>query len=520
MNTQFVTSIIISGVIKPILLLLLIAVLGWAVRKKSASLQHFVMSLGVISLFILSLLAIGLADVRFSVFPSLTQLIQIPETWVATLNQWLTEYSSRHYYLLVAGIYLLPATFLLFYLLLGISGLWLQTRKADSVQSPQLINQLNALCQLVDIQRPVQLVVSRDVDSPQTWGLLRPVIMLPREVLLWDQDKQLSVLIHELGHIARWDWLTTLLVKITCACFWFLLPIWWIASQIYQQAEIACDDYIFKLRDKHLMYAQNLLAIAGSGAPVVQTESLHMRGHSPVYQRIMALLDKQRPHQPVPMEDAQYWVICAALLLAFFASVQLIPLQEQLRKQSDYLLSIQWPDEQDETSVAKNNAIVEEEFSWELLQRLKPVESVHPLHQDFIEETLVSVAKPDKQDLQAAGAMPDTIEQSAAIQIPAIQVQGYLPLELATPEYPANALQKGQEGWVRVEFSIDSQGVIVDPRIIGHEPSAIFDRAVLSALKKSRYRPQLLDGQPVIVHGVTETFRFQLSPASSSSRRR
>lgn len=519
MNTQFVASIIVSGVIKPIALLLLIAVLGWFVRKKSASLQHFVLSLGVISLFILSSLAIGLADVRFAVFPSLAQLLQIPEAWLIALNQWLVDYSSLRHFLLVAGIYLLPATFLLFYLLAGIFGLWLQTRKSEPVQSPPLINQLDALRQLIDIQRPIQLVVSRDVDSPQTWGLFRPVIMLPREVLLWDEDKQLSVLIHELGHIARWDWLTTLLVKITCACFWFLLPVWWIASQIYQQAEIACDDYIFKLRDKHLVYAQNLLAIAGTEKPVPHTESLRMRGHSPVYQRIMALLDKQRPHQSVPMEDAQYWVICAALLLAFFASVQLIPLQEQLRKQANYLLSIQWPDEESEIVASENSAVVEEEFSWELLQRLKPIEP-HPLPQDFMEETPVSVAKPNKQDLQEDVVIPNASEQSTAIQIPSIQVQGYLPLELATPEYPASALQKGLEGWVRVEFSIDSQGGIVDPQIVEHEPSAIFDRAVLSALKKSRYRPQLLDGQPVIVHGVTETFRFQLTPANPGTRRR
>lgn len=519
MNTQFVFSIIVSGIIKPIVFLLLIAVLGWLLRRKSASLQHFVLTLGIISLFILSLLAIGLTDVRLTIFPSLAQLIQIPEIWLVTMNQWFVNYSSLRHFLLIAGIYLLPTSFLLFYLFLGISGLWLQTRRAEPVQSSQLISQLDALCQLVDIKRPVQLVVSHEVDSPQTWGLFRPVITLPHEVLLWNEDKQLSALIHELGHIARWDWLTTLLVKITCACFWFLLPIWWIASQIYQQAEIACDDYIFKLRDKHLVYAQNLLAIASSEKPVVQTESLYMRGYSPVYQRIIALLDKQRPHQPVPMEDMQYWVISTALLLAFFASVQLIPLQEQLRKQSGYLLSIQWPDEQPKSSVTKNNSIIEEEFSWELLQRLKPVDSAHPLHHDMIEEILISVAKPDKQDLQTDVAIPGATEQAITIQIPAIQVQGYLPLELATPEYPANALQKGLEGWVSVEFTIDSQGAIINPRIIGHEPSAIFDRAVLNALKKSRYRPQLLDGLPVIVHGVTETFRFQLAPANSNARR-
>jgi hypothetical protein len=34
---------------------------------------------------------------------------------------------------------------------------------------------------------------------------------------------------------------------------------------------------------------------------------------------------------------------------------------------------------------------------------------------------------------------------------------------------------------------------------------------VLTALKKSRYRPQLLNGEPVVVQGVTELFRFTLS---------
>src|SRR5690606_21589698 len=85
-----------------------------------------------------------------------------------------------------------------------------------------------------------------------------------------------------------------------------------------------------------------------------------------------------------------------------------------------------------------------------------------------------------------------------------------------TPQYPATALSKGIEGWVEVEFTIDTRGAIVEPRIIGHSPSAVFDRSVLAALKKSSYRPQLFDGQPIVVQGVTEVFRFTLVHDNSS----
>ncbi len=513
MNTQLLASVIISGLLKPLVLLLLIGVLAWLLRKKSASLQHFVLSLGVICLFVFTLLAVGLAGVDLAIFPAVSGLIQIPDYWLSSINQWLGQYSSRQNFLWVAGAYLLPATSLVFYLLLGVVGLWLQTRRATGVKAPQLVEQLSTLRELVDIQRPIQLVVSREIDSPQTWGLFRPVIMLPREAALWDDDKQLSVLIHELGHIARWDWLTTLLVKITCACFWFLLPIWWVASQIFHQAEIACDDYIFKLRDKHLVYAKNLLAIAAE-QPTTDNESLYMRGQSPVYQRIMALLDQQRPHQAVAMETAQYWVICATLVLAFFASVQLIPLQEQLRNNSDFWLTLTFPVVEQQPNNHDIKSIAVENFSWELLQQLKPGTSQQPQLMNNIEVTRVSVAKPEKSEFYTDVALNDVKPE-----IPDIQVIGYLPVDLVTPEYPPIALQKGIEGWVQVEFSIDVDGSIMEPKIIARAPSAVFDRTVLKALKKSRYRAQLLNGQPVIMRGVTETFRFQLSPAELHRRR-
>jgi TonB family protein len=441
----------------------------------------------------------------------------ISVSWFEGVNTWLHEHISQRILFACVGIYLLVATWLLFYLLLGIAGLALQTRRAQKINSPGLIAQLDELRELVDVSRNIVLVSSHSVRSPQTWGLWHPVIMLPREALLWDQDKQLSVLIHELGHIARWDWFTTLLVKITCACFWFLLPLWWVAQQIYQQAEVACDDYIYKLRNRHLTYAQNLLAIAsGDAGDQYVTHGLQMRGQSPVFLRIMAVLDQQRPHQPVPMEAAQYWFICTGFLLALIAGVQLMPLPQQLRTYTIEFAQLDLPPAN--ASAAENGGVRTEQFSWELLQQLKSTNYEQPSAPEWntdIESLRIQVPKPTKSELKQMAvlqAQDNSLNERLRL-MPDIQVEGFLPIAMVTPEYPAAALQKGIEGWVQVQFTIASDGTITDPIIIDHSPTRVFDRAVLTALKKSRYRPQLLDGEPVVVQGVTELFRFTLSAA-------
>jgi bla regulator protein BlaR1 len=529
MDTAIASDLLAIGFIKPILLLAVVLLLWILLRKKSAALQHFVLSLGFIGVLLLPLLA--------SLVPAIPLRMESP--WailsglfpdVHALGAWLESSLSSWQWLLLAACYLLPATSLLFYLLLGIVGLWRQQARAQEITDTALLAQVAALCELVDIRRPVTLLTSQEVDSPQTWGIFCPVILLPRAAVLWDEDKQLSVLIHELGHIARWDWLVTLLVKITCALFWFLLPIWWLAQQLYQQAEIACDDYIYKLRDKHLTYAQNLLAIAAAESyqPVDET-ALQMRGHSAIHQRILAVIDQQRPHHPVAVESAQYWVLIGGLVLVIMAGVQRMPLLTAKNSANHQPLFIQWKIQEDAACVAAciDDTARREEFSWELVQALKPVAAPDTFetvdlsnafepHDDLdrLEQLHIIAAKPDKTELVDIDERALKVHESVAI--PRIQVEGFLPVKLVTPQYPATALSKGIEGWVEVEFTIDTRGAIVEPRIIGHSPSAVFDRSVLAALKKSSYRPQLFDGQPIVVQGVTEVFRFTLVHDNSS----
>jgi periplasmic protein TonB len=57
------------------------------------------------------------------------------------------------------------------------------------------------------------------------------------------------------------------------------------------------------------------------------------------------------------------------------------------------------------------------------------------------------------------------------------------------PEYPVDALYRGVEGSVVLEYTVDERGRVVKPRILESAPHGVFDRAALRALSTWRYEP-------------------------------
>ena len=75
-------------------------------------------------------------------------------------------------------------------------------------------------------KRPVSIRQSGSVTVPMVWGLFRPVILLPADADEWEPDQQRAVLLHELAHIQRQDWLMQTMAQITCAMYWFNPLVW------------------------------------------------------------------------------------------------------------------------------------------------------------------------------------------------------------------------------------------------------------------------------------------------------
>ena len=135
MNTTLIASVMITGLLKPGMILLVIAALWFLLRKKSAALQHFVLSLGVLSILVLPLLTSVLPVVTWKILPPLTAITEFPLDGLAIIYQWAKENINQQIMLIVLGLYLVVATSILFYLLLGIIGLVQQTKTAELIVS-------------------------------------------------------------------------------------------------------------------------------------------------------------------------------------------------------------------------------------------------------------------------------------------------------------------------------------------------------------------------------------------------
>ncbi|MFU8831860.1 MAG: energy transducer TonB [Wenzhouxiangella sp.] len=85
----------------------------------------------------------------------------------------------------------------------------------------------------------------------------------------------------------------------------------------------------------------------------------------------------------------------------------------------------------------------------------------------------------------------------------------YMPIVQVAPQYPYRAANLGLEGFVLLEFTVTGTGMVRDPRVI-ESSNAIFDQAALDAVLRFRYRPRIIDGEPVVVPGVRFRITFEL----------
>ena len=90
----------------------------------------------------------------------------------------------------------------------------------------------------------VQLAASPEIAVPVTWGVWRPVILLPDAALDWPDDRLQAILRHELVHVAAHDSATRLAARVACAVFWFHPGVWWMARRFDADAEEASDDRV------------------------------------------------------------------------------------------------------------------------------------------------------------------------------------------------------------------------------------------------------------------------------------
>lgn len=149
------------------------------------------------------------------------------------------------------------------------------------------------------------LLHSAALRSPVTWGLLRPIIVLPDCAAAWPEAQRSAALAHERAHIRRHDWAVQMVVWATCTLFWFN-PLAWLARRaLAQEAEHAADDAALAEGARPSDYAGLLVSLSGAGGPSAALGA----GSSPLARRVYAVLDARR------RSPGRRWALGLALAL-------------------------------------------------------------------------------------------------------------------------------------------------------------------------------------------------------------
>jgi beta-lactamase regulating signal transducer with metallopeptidase domain len=128
--------------------------------------------------------------------------------------------------------------------------------------SVRVERELEGLVKRLGMRTRVVIVISRLCRVPFTFRVFKPLIVLPRTSESWPSQRVRAVLLHELSHIRRGDYLTKLLARLVCSLFWFL-PFLWIAfSRLSREQETACDLSVLRMGVRPTAYARHILDVA------------------------------------------------------------------------------------------------------------------------------------------------------------------------------------------------------------------------------------------------------------------
>ncbi|HEY8098947.1 MAG TPA: energy transducer TonB [Methylobacter sp.] len=87
---------------------------------------------------------------------------------------------------------------------------------------------------------------------------------------------------------------------------------------------------------------------------------------------------------------------------------------------------------------------------------------------------------------------------------------GVIPLERIPPKYPARAADRHIEGWVKIEFTITTDGSVENAVVVEAEPEDVFDDAALKAINQWRFKEKIVNGVAIEQRAV-QTLQFKLT---------
>jgi len=324
-------ELLITLTIKSTLVILVSGLLLLALKRSTATLRHWVISLTMIGLLglplFIELLPTKQVEVPFipkqvivktqpkprAVQPTVDKKIVAPITTPTTkvgdpvvidnkvfsknktlvnsqLNTNRPSTSAISLSTWIKIIWLLGACYFFAGFIWGLYHIWSITRNSHPFMVPARLQE--SILKITP--QKIQFLISPTIKTPMTWGAFRPVVLLPTAAHDWTNKELQAVLVHELSHIKRKDyWIHTLGLLAVCL-YWYNPLIWWMKKQQLLEREKACDEAVLRTGVQRQSYAEQLLQITRclkKQPSMISENALPMAKVSQIKKRVVAILN-------------------------------------------------------------------------------------------------------------------------------------------------------------------------------------------------------------------------------------
>ncbi|KOF04123.1 hypothetical protein OB69_03840 [Roseivirga seohaensis subsp. aquiponti] len=124
---------------------------------------------------------------------------------------------------------------------------------ANLITDSVWLEKMNELCNSLKIKGKVLLKQSERVSSPLVMGVIKPVIIFPMGLIqALPTDEIEAILVHELAHIKRKDFLINIVINLLQVIYFFHPAFWWLKIQLDAEREFHCDDIALNQLGKKL----------------------------------------------------------------------------------------------------------------------------------------------------------------------------------------------------------------------------------------------------------------------------
>ena len=291
----------------------------WLARGRSPAERSWIAHIGLVALLLLPPVALLLPDwnplpegieapalIDAVAPPGKVVVIDVPELAAAAPETGAGQAATGHAPepalpragVVAVWLYLLLAALLLAAFLVALVRLSAMHRRASVLVEAPWLAALAQAQRRMGFKHGTALLVSDELRSPVSWGLMRPIILLNPSTVEASREAE-AIIAHELAHVARLDWAKLLVARLACALLWFNPLVWLLAREAHQLREEAADDAVLLSEVPDTDYASLLVNAARHDNHALLLAAHGVApGKNSLHRRILRVLDASMVRRP------------------------------------------------------------------------------------------------------------------------------------------------------------------------------------------------------------------------------